>query len=616
MKKVLSLLVVLLLSLTLVACSSESASGTLVVGTPKLNGDFVTGFGNSSYDKYVKDILWAYSTYTATPEGEIIVDDTVVKEVKTENDDEGNKTYTFTLNSGLKWSDGTAITAKDYVFSLLWTESNAWMTAGASSTAGEGLVGYSEYHGTVVDAANPGTEDEPNYLEPATSFEGVKYIDESTFSVTISKDKIPYFYETVYATVLPLPMHVWAPGADIAEDGSSLTISASELATFAQKVAETERFKPTVTSGAYSFTSFENQVVTLDLNENYAGDYEGNKGKLEQVIVKYINHETDVDQVISGEVDLVTGVIEGAKIEKAKAASDTTSTNSYKRNGYGMIAFANDFGPTADYRVRQALAYTIDRLQFTQQILGGYGTIVNGEYGLSQWMYVENQNTIDSTLINYTLNTEKANEILDTTDYKYEADGVTPFDSSKAAEGSNYFRYTSSGELLQINHLGTLDNTVTELIKTIWPKGMEEAGIKFTIEMQDFNALLENYYYGYSLGSSRKYHSFNLATGFDVVYDPYYSYSSDFLGTWQNATQTSDAELDSLMEQMRDLDPSEHDKYSELWVKYQTRWNEILPVLPIYSNEYFDIYSNKVEGLVTTPTFTWAHGITKISKSN
>lgn len=594
MKRLFVLLAIALLAVTaLTACgpTGAKASGTFIVGTPKLNGDFIAGFGNSSYDNSVRTMLWDYPTYTTTPGGEFVVNETVVKKVETSVDDAGNKTYTFTLQSGLKWSDGAKVTAKDFVFGILFAASPEWVEVGATDTTGDSLVGYTAYH--------EGTAD---------SFEGVKYISDTEFSVTIAAEFLPYFYEVAYAAFGPAPLHVWGDGITIGADGSSLD---GDLAAAAEYVATEERFAPTVVSGPFTFESFENDVVTLQNNPNYAGDYRGEKAKVATVIVKYVDQTTDVDLVISGDVDLVAGVVQGAKIEKAKN-SDQADFVSYKRNGYGMIAFANDFGPTANNKVRQALAYLIDRNTFLVNILGGYGALVNGEYGLSQWMYTTQAALVEEKLTNYTFNVEKANELLDQTEWVFEADGVTPWDAAKAADG--YWRYNAAKEVLQINHLGTTNNPITDLIGTEWPKGLNQAGVKFTIEWQDFNALLNNYYYGYELPEGeRKFHSFNLATGFTAVYDPYYSYHSDFLGTWQNATQTNDPLLDFLMEKMRFLDPSDKETYAAYWLEYQIRWNELLPVIPIYSNEYFDIFNVRVKGLATTPTYGWARAVLDVT---
>jgi peptide/nickel transport system substrate-binding protein len=593
MKKFISLIAIALLAASLAACgpTSSGPSGTLIVGTPKMNGDFVAGFGNSAYDNSIRTMIWDYPTYTTTPGGEFVLNETVVDELVTSVDDAGNKTYTFTISKDLKWSDGSAVTAKDFVFDILFSANPAWTEAGATSSTGDSLVGYNDYKTGVVD-----------------TFAGVKLIDDNNFSVTIAAENLPYFYEVSYAAFGPSPMAAWAPDLTFNEEGNALV---GDVAAVAQKVATTERFKPTVVSGPFTFESFENDVVTLKNNPNYAGDYRGVKAKLETVIVKYVDQNTDVDLVISGDIDLVSGVVQGNKIEKAKAAT-TADVTSYLRNGYGLIAYHTDFGPTKFVEVRQALAYLIDRNIFLTEILGGYGAAVNGEYGLAQWMYQTQKELVAEKLINYTYNVQKANELLDMTPYKFEADGVTPFDPAKAAEG--YWRHTAEGEVLQINHLGTTQNPITVLIGTKWPEGMNKAGVKFTWEEQDFNALLTNYYYAYELDpAERKFHTFNLATNFSAVYDPYYSNHSDWLGTWQNANQLNDPQIDYLTEKMRALDPTEKERYAELWLDYQIRWNELLPNIPIYSNEYFDVFSNRVKGLVTTPLYTWSRAILDVT---
>ena len=64
---------------------------------------------------------------------------------------------------------------------------------------------------------------------------------------------------------------------------------------------------------------------------------------------------------------------------------------------------------------------------------------------------------------------------------------------------------------------------------------------------------------------------------------------------------------------MRGLDPEDKETYAEYWLEYQIRWNELLPVLPIYSNEYFDIFNARVSGLATTPTYAWARAVLDVT---
>jgi peptide/nickel transport system substrate-binding protein len=594
MKKVLSLVVIAILALSMSACQTAAPEGTVIVGTPAMNGDFVAGFGNNSYDLSVRRLIGeGLETYAVNQNGEFVLNPTVVKDLATSEDNEGNKTYTFELQKNLKWNDGEPVTAKDYVFGILFAASPAWREAGASSTAGQNLVGYEAY--------NDGDSD---------VFEGIELVDDHTFSLTIAAENLPYFYEVAWVAYGATPLHVWGADLELAADGKSVT---GDLTAAAEKVATSERFAPTVTAGMYKFVSYENDTVTLVYNENYPGDFRGHQPKVANVIVRYINQTLDVDLVISGDVDIVAGVIEGAKIEKARA-SDQADLISYKRNGYGMIAFTNDFGPTQYPEVRKALAFLIDRNEFLINILGGYGAVTNGEFGLAQWMYVAKAAEIEETLENFTLNVDKANELLDQSPYVFEADGVTPWDVDKAEAG--YWRHDAEGTRLKIEHFGTIDNEITDLIGAKWPEAMQFAGIDFDVTYGDFNALLNNYYYGYDLGDDRKFHSFNLATGFADAYDPYYSLHSDFLGTWMNATGTNDPEFDRLIERMRNLDPEQRDEYLEAWFDYQVYWNEMLPVLPIYSNEYFDVFNKRVSGLNTTPFYGWARAMVDVEVSD
>ena len=179
MKKFLSLFMVLCLCLSCFSAFAEegSADNILTVGTPEMNGDFIDGFGSSSYDEWIKIMIHGFcSTYEVTNAGQYVLNEQVVEKLDTAEDEAGNKVYTFKLWEDLKWSDGTPITAKDYVFALLWKASDEWVTAGASSNVGECLVGYEAYLGGETDV-----------------FAGVKLIDDYTFSVAIAAENLPYY---------------------------------------------------------------------------------------------------------------------------------------------------------------------------------------------------------------------------------------------------------------------------------------------------------------------------------------------------------------------------------------------------------------------------------------
>lgn len=706
MKLLKKLLALLLVALIVVGCAKDTPTptdpgngekpepttptkDTLVVGTSgELNGDYINGFGNSSYDLWIKNLLYDYGTVVTDEGGQFKLNETVLDgDPVTAVDANGNKTYTFKIKSGLKYNTGEAITAKDFVFDALFSASAEWLKTGANTTAYDQLVGYKAYH-----------------AGESKVFEGVKLVDDNTFSLTIAAENLPYFYEMAAVSAGPSPMFRFAPGLAIGADGSSLKLadgteltddqkaavkknlekeianaqkaaddlkkewddakadaknplSAEDDAAYAEEhkalladvdavkanltefeagnnkdvvstllysgaldVKNVYRYAPDVTSGAYQFVQFENQSVLVELNPNYAGDFQGKKPTIKRVEVRNVNEDLDVDLVIQGETDLVAGVIEGAKIEKAKQNADKVTLVDYKRNGYGLLAFHVDMEPVKYKEVRQAVAFLMDRNQFVENVLGGYGVVGQGEYGLSQWTYVAKGEEFLAKITErgtaYVLNVDKANELLDATPYKFEKDGKTPWDKEKAKElaasqGDNfdYWRFNAQGKELFINQ-GAGSQAIGDVVASQLTPNGRLAGMHYVVSMIDFNTLLVNYYNrDKKAPEQRTYHAYTLATGFTPVYDPYYSYHSDLYGTDSNSNQVKDPVADKITSEMRKIDATNPDAFAAKWLEHQLWFNDFLPNIPLYSNQYFDIHNNSIEGLKTTPNWDWSNDI-------
>ena len=102
-------------------------SGQLVIGSINqvINEFYDTGFSTNETNYNMYDLIHGtMDSVVYTKEGEFQYNDTVVaSHEETENED-GTKTYTVSINDGLVWSDGTPITAKDYVFAVLLENSD------------------------------------------------------------------------------------------------------------------------------------------------------------------------------------------------------------------------------------------------------------------------------------------------------------------------------------------------------------------------------------------------------------------------------------------------------------------------------------------------------------
>jgi peptide/nickel transport system substrate-binding protein len=562
----------------------EGSENTLVVGTSEFNGQFIQGFGNSSYDKTVRDLINGYGTVSVTIGGEFVINETVVKEYTTEkNEETGDLTYTFTIAEGLLFSDGEPVMASDYVFAAKLLSSASYAAVGGSNANFMEIVGYDAW-------ANGEAED----------FEGVKLVDDYTFSMTISGEELPYFYQLSLVSLAPYPEHFYTNGGTV---GFDLEKDADGNVTnehVGKYVKEELLDNPTVGAGAFRFVEYRpGEYVKLELNENFVGDFRGHTPSIQNVVIKVVPSQTDMEHLVSGEIDLLPGVVEGEKIEQGKA-DENISEVTYKRNGYGSLSFHTDMPIISDKRVRQAVAYLVDRTTFVGAFLQGYGTVVEGPYGLGQWMLADSD-VVPEQLTQYTFDPEKAAALLDEAGWSFDAAGE--------AYANDGYRYNADGEILQLNWMAT-ETEYSDLLLPILRKGFSEAGIKLTIDFTDFGTLLDKYYYVKKEDvEEREYHMFNLASSFSEAYDPYYSYHSDHMDTWMNSNQFENARVDELTVLMRELEPTQRDEFLGYWEEFITIMNDELPSLPLYSNEYYHFNNAKIEGFEASAFWDWADSI-------
>jgi oligopeptide transport system substrate-binding protein len=125
------------------------------------------------------------------------------------------KVYTFKLRAGALWSDGSPVTANDFVF--------AWQRVVDPATAGE----YAYMLAPVVNAEDiTAGKKKPDEM-------GVKAVDDSTFEVTLNAPT-PYFLEmlTHQATYPVSKANIEAKGADFTKPGNLVSNGAYTLAEF------------------------------------------------------------------------------------------------------------------------------------------------------------------------------------------------------------------------------------------------------------------------------------------------------------------------------------------------------------------------------------------------
>ncbi len=285
------------------------------------------------------------------------------------------KTWTYTLQSGVKWSDGEPLTAKDAAYTF-----NRIINGSAEQT------NYGNYVANIVKAEAP---------------------DDTTLVLTT---KVPT--PTMLHLAVPiLPEHIWKQ------------ISEKQVSTFKNDPSGTPA---PVGSGPYVLTDRKvGQYVTLEANKSYWGG----APHMDQIVFRvYSSAEALAQALRKGEIDIADSL--EANVFNSLKGQEGITTLPAKYSGFNEIAFnvgaaltngtpIGDGHPALkDKRVRLALAHAVDLQTILQRAIGGYGEVATG---VIPSMYANLHYQPDTP---YDFNIAEANQMLDDAGYKRGADGI------------------------------------------------------------------------------------------------------------------------------------------------------------------------------------------------
>jgi oligopeptide transport system substrate-binding protein len=242
-------------------------------------------------------------------------------------DSTDNKTFTVKLKPGWKFHDGTPVTAESYV--------KAWNWAAAPANKQTNSFWFSDIQGYADVAPEKGKP-------KATEMSGLKVVDDSTFTITLTTP-IPYFvYKLGYEVFSPLPESFYKDPKAAGE-------------------------KP-VGNGPYKFVSWDHKKsIEVARNDDYQGS---NKAKNGGVIFKnYTNLETAYEDLKSGNVDVLRQLaprdlpvykadLGDRAVDQAYSAVQTIAPAFYTKQWKGI-----------DPKVLQGLSMAIDRNTITKTVL-------------------------------------------------------------------------------------------------------------------------------------------------------------------------------------------------------------------------------------------------------
>jgi peptide/nickel transport system substrate-binding protein len=247
-------------------------------------------------------------------------------------------TYTFKLRSGLKWSDGQALTSDDVKFTYQLA-----------------------YDPQYKDFASPRRGDLSKYIA------SIDTPDAQTVVIKTTQVFAPFLANHGLYGILP--KHI--------------------LGSMDGKTLNTTDFNngPTVSNGAFKFVSWEKgQQVTMARNDNYwAG-----APYLDQWIYKVLPDSVAVtNQLKTGEIDI--GPVDPGQYDSLKG-TPTVAISEFPVPTFTFYAYQLDPNKPAgplfqDKSVRQALLYALDRQSIVSAIFFNHGVVANSVEPPTSWAY-------------------------------------------------------------------------------------------------------------------------------------------------------------------------------------------------------------------------------------
>ena len=356
--------------------SSTSSSNILKYGLSGIEGNFSPFISSNTYDTYVCSLIFE-PLVTVDASGEYVP---YLADWELSDD---KLTYTFTLKDGIKFSDGTDMTAEDVAYSY-------------------SVPAEEDYAGPRLNVAN--------------AIADIKVVDDKTVAFTMASASPANIQNFTYGI---MSKEYYAHS------------SFEELNELNQKPMGSGKF--VLEDGGYA----SKQYVKLKTNENY-WDSDA-KPKIDGVYMLEVADDTVLSSLESGEIDMCMPAAKAENVESIESMSNAHLV-SYLGNGYTFMCFNTTRLTLAQTEVRQALMYALDRKSFLKAEYGSDDLVSLGMAPISpvSWAYPGND-----ALNAYDYDLDKAAKMLDDAGWK-DTDGDGIRDKDGTPLHLNWLVYTDS----------------------------------------------------------------------------------------------------------------------------------------------------------------------------
>ncbi|GAB4213100.1 MAG: peptide ABC transporter substrate-binding protein [Roseiflexaceae bacterium] len=441
-------------------------------------------------------------------------------------------TITYKLNPNLKWEDGTPVTAKDFV--LGWTIQK-----------------------------EPGIQLASTYTLDRT------WSAEATDDTTLVYTMAPGYTDFNYYVVIngPLPAHLY--------EGKSL-----------EEIRETESNKP-FSFGPYIVQeNVANESTTLVSNPYFQP-----QPKIGTIIYKYV---TDADQLLaqleSGDVDMLGSIVlnlaVSPKLDELAAAGKLevqyVPATVWEHIDFGIERGDGQQAFFDDVKVRQAVAYAINRTEIIDKVL--YGKTVP----MNVYVPAEHPSFPSTGLEEYAFDADKAKSLLTEAGWTAGADGIL----EKEGRKFSITMYTTEG------------NPTRQAVAEVIQQNLKDVGIEVKLEFVPGPArLFLNGEEGILAGRRFDAAMYAWVSGVDPSHNLFLCENiptpeNGFVG--QNNPGYCNPEFDTVAKQaLGELDKT---KRIELDKQAMTIFNRDLPTFPLYQRLNIIAFNPKVENVKLDPT--------------
>ena len=602
----------------------------LVVGNPThMDGKFFTGmWGNATSDIDVRTLVnsyyltvWGYDTGLFRENRQVVSGMAI-----TENE-EGDRDYLFVLYEDLFYSDGTPITAWDYAFSVLFQGEPMIEELGGHPMDLSYLEGYEEYASGEADVLS-----------------GVRVLSDFIIQFTVRHEYLPYFFELFRLGFLPYPIHEIAPNCKVYDDGEGVYIG-NEDPTVPERLFTKELLEatvmdpeegylshPTVGSGPYVLTGWDGEEATFRINPYFKGDEEGNMPTIPNLRYKLAVNETMIEELHEGKFGLLNKVTRDDSIRSGMALGGQYTYQNYPRIGLTFIVFTPDRPALQGKDVRKAMAYCLEKDRVVREYCGGFGIAMDGLIGLGQWMYQmvmgslkielelsenptpaelkEYEDTLAAWdelsldgLKHYEPNTEEAIRLLEKDGWTLNSEGQ-PFDREKDEVRYKMIDGQLTGLDLTCAYPDT--NITAEALETLFVPNLADAGIRVTLIPMDMKTLLRSY----NDRDIEQIDMFYLGDDFNIEFDPQLFFlPGDASEPEEDNLTWVHARMYDLAKNMCETEPRDPLTFIQKWIVFQEALSDYLPMIPVYSNVYFDFYPRELQNYDILKYITWGDAI-------